>query len=83
MASTPRAETLAVPLRTALRDIERAIGQQATFDPADARGTTRLALFDVYTIGLLPRLLQRHAPGMKLEVRAASAEADPRTMRKT
>jgi DNA-binding transcriptional LysR family regulator len=73
MIPTPRAEALAPALRAALRSLEHALAPP-TFDPATSGATFRIALFDVYAISLVPRLiaaLASRAPGVRLEVLAA------------
>jgi DNA-binding transcriptional LysR family regulator len=71
MVPTPRAEALAAPLRVALESLARAIVEQPSFDPARAKRTFRLALYDVYAISVLPRVVARlvaEAPEVELDV---------------
>ncbi|MEZ4451915.1 MAG: LysR family transcriptional regulator [Nannocystaceae bacterium] len=59
MAPSPRAEALAGPLRAALRGLERVVLAPQDFDPAASERLFRLAVYDVYSASLLPRLLAR------------------------
>lgn len=59
MAPSPRAEALAAPLRAALRGLERVLLDPPRFDPATSDRVFRLAVFDVYSASVLPRLLAR------------------------
>jgi DNA-binding transcriptional LysR family regulator len=71
MAPTPRAEALAAPLRVALEALARAIVEEPSFDPSRAKRTFRLALYDVYAISVLPRIVARlvaEAPEVELDV---------------
>jgi len=76
MVPTPRAESLAAPLRVALEALARAIEEQPSFEPATAKRTFRLALYDVYAVSVLPRVVARlvmEAPEIELDV----APVDP------
>lgn len=78
MVPTPRAEALAAPLRVALEALERAIVAQPSFDPARATRTFRLALYDVYSLNVLPRVTARllaDAPDVELEVVPVDTDA--------
>lgn len=59
MVATPRAEELAGPLHAALRTLERTLIEPLTFDPARSNRVFRVALLDVHSVTVLPRLLQR------------------------
>ena len=77
MAPTPRAEALAGPLRVALRQLERVVIEAPTFEPARARRTFRLALYDVYAVSVLPQViarLARDAPEVELDVLPVEAD---------
>jgi DNA-binding transcriptional LysR family regulator len=74
MEPTARALELAGPIHGALADISRTLTLPATFDPATASATVRIATIDLYHTSLLPSLvahLRRHAPLVDLQVRAA------------
>jgi DNA-binding transcriptional LysR family regulator len=69
LVATPRAETLAVPLRRALESLQTALRGDAPFDPATARASFRIATSDYAEIVLLPPLIRRlaqEAPGIDL-----------------
>lgn len=71
MALTPRAEGLAVPLRSGLLTLGRALSQPAIFEPRTARRTFTLASLDLFDLLVLPSLLRRvrhEAPGVDLSV---------------
>jgi DNA-binding transcriptional LysR family regulator len=71
MAVTPHAVALATPLREALRALERALVSPAAFDAKTATRVFRLAMLDVYSVSILPALLEQIAqagPGLSLEV---------------
>jgi DNA-binding transcriptional LysR family regulator len=73
MEPTARALELAGPIRGALADISRTLTLPATFDPASANATVKIATIDLYHTSLLPLLLQRirrEAPNVDLQVRA-------------
>jgi DNA-binding transcriptional LysR family regulator len=75
MVLTPRAEALAVPLRSGLLTLGRALAQPATFEPSSARRTFTLALIDLFDLLVLPQLLRRvrrEAPGVDLSVVSAA-----------
>ena len=70
---TARARDLAVPVASALRQIESAMVSQPVFQPETASVTFRLGLQDYPTMVLLPKLLQaleRTVPGVSLNVHA-------------
>lgn len=71
MVLTPRAEALAVPLRSGLVSLERTLSQPQPFEPEVARRTFRIVspdLFDVLVLPALLRRLGREAPGIDLAV---------------
>lgn len=71
MVATPRAESMAGPLRVALRGLEKLLAGDAVFDPATAERTFRLLCLDTYAISLVGPLLARLAeagPGLALDV---------------
>lgn len=71
MALTPRAEALAVPLRSGLVSLARAVAQPDAFDPAEARRTFRVVSPDLFDVLVLPALLRRvgeEAPAIDLAV---------------
>lgn len=68
---TPRAETLATSVRSALAMLEHAIQETSTFDPATSRRSFRIAASDGFDIIVLPSLLPvlaRAAPRMSIAV---------------
>ena len=70
IAATPRARELAVPVREAMRLLERALGP-VTFDPVASTRTFTLLASDHVEFVLLPRLLGQlgvRAPGVRLRV---------------
>ncbi|MEM6996084.1 MAG: LysR family transcriptional regulator [Myxococcota bacterium] len=69
MVLTPRAEALAVPLRSGLMSVGRALAQAEHFDPAEARRSFRIASPDLFDVLAGPGLLRRtraEAPGIDL-----------------
>lgn len=71
MVPTERALALAGPVRTALTTLEAALSPPARFDPATAQQTFVVATTDFAAFVVLPGLLarlQRHAPGIRLQV---------------
>jgi DNA-binding transcriptional LysR family regulator len=71
MVLTPRAEYLAVPLRSGLVTIHRALARPEPFDPRTARRRFTLASPDLFDVHMLPPLLARvrhEAPGIDLAV---------------
>jgi DNA-binding transcriptional LysR family regulator len=59
MVPTPRAEDVALPVRAALAEIERAFAGGRVFDPATAERTFTLMSADFFSIRLMPDLAQR------------------------
>ncbi|MCG8422355.1 MAG: LysR family transcriptional regulator [Proteobacteria bacterium] len=71
MALTPKAETLALPLRRALVELQRLLQGDIGFDPTQSQRRFTVAMADS-VVGLLPRLLEKmgeEAPSVDLEVR--------------
>jgi DNA-binding transcriptional LysR family regulator len=71
MVLTPRAESLAVPLRRGLEDLKLALRDEPLFDPAAARRAFTIATNDAVGLLILPPLLDlfgREAPGIDLDV---------------
>ena len=71
MVLTPRAEALAVPLRSGLLSLARALAEPPLFEPEQASRTFRLVSPDLFDALVLPTLLQRlghEAPGIDLAV---------------
>ena len=71
MVATPRAEALRAPLRSALGALERALVDDATFDP-DSDRRFELSCLDVYAVSLVPRLIEelaRAGERLSLDVR--------------
>ncbi len=71
MVLTPRAEALRVPIRAALGDLSRALAEPVEFDPATSSRGFRLLAPDLFSIIVLPVLLQRlgrEAPEVDLTV---------------
>lgn len=71
MVLTPRAEALAVPLRSGLVSLARTLAEPAAFEPVHASRTFRIASPDLFDALVLPTLLQRlgrDAPSVDLAV---------------
>jgi DNA-binding transcriptional LysR family regulator len=71
MVLTPRAEALAVPLRSGLLSLTRALAQPDPFDPETANRMFRIVSPDLFDVLVLPSLLHRignEAPGIDLAV---------------
>ena len=71
MQLTPRAEALREPLREIVRVIDERILQEASFDPALAKGVYRISMPDRLTFAVMPplmELLAKMAPAMDLHV---------------
>ena len=78
MVATPRAESLAEPLRDALAGIERVLARAEAFEPATARGVFNLLATDYAAFALLPAFFSRaqtEAPGLDFFVRSLGEEA--------
>jgi len=59
MVLTPRAEALAVPLRSGLVSLARTLAEPPAFEPAQASRTFRIVSPDLFDALVLPTLLQR------------------------
>ena len=59
MVPTPRAEDVALPVRAALAEIERAFAGGRAFDPATAERTFTLMGADFFSVWLMPELARR------------------------
>lgn len=71
MVLTPRAEALAVPLRSGLVTLARTLAEPRAFDPAHASRTIRIVSPDLFDSLVLPTLFQRlgeRAPSIDLAV---------------
>jgi LysR family transcriptional regulator, mexEF-oprN operon transcriptional activator len=71
MQLTPRADALREPLREIVRLIDEHIVQEASFDPALAKGVYRVSMPDRLTLAVVPPLMERltkMAPAMDLHV---------------
>lgn len=69
MAPTPRAETIAGPIRQALSELRCIVEQQLGFDPGTSDRTFRIFMSDVGQMVLLPKLLEllsREAPAVNV-----------------
>jgi len=76
MEPTPRALTLAGPVRLALQDIQRALAPER-FEPAEAEIGLTIAVETYETIVIVPRLVhevRREAPRLALAVKSGSTE---------
>lgn len=68
---TPRAEAIRGPLRDAIAQIERCLGNGRQFDPGQAAGLYRISAPDRLSLSIVPSLferLRRLAPNMSLHV---------------
>ena len=71
MVLTPRAEALAVPLRSGLVSLARTLAEPAAFEPEHASRTFRIVSPDLFDALFLPALLKRlghEAPSVDLAV---------------
>ncbi|MGB5372873.1 MAG: LysR family transcriptional regulator [Polyangiales bacterium] len=71
MVLTPRAEALAVPLRSGLVSLARTLAEPAAFEPKHASRTFRIVSPDLFDALFLPALLKRlghEAPSVDLAV---------------
>lgn len=79
LVPTPRARDLALPVASALRQIELAMVSQPVFEPGAASVTFKLGLQDYPTLVLLPALLEaleQTVPGISLNVHAFNDRDD-------
>ena len=75
---TPRALTLAQQLSPALRQIQGALLEDSTFDPATSDRVFAIGMSDYVEFTLLPRLMQQLqavAPGINLQIRSGDRQA--------
>jgi len=71
MVLTPRAEALAIPLRSGLVSLARTLAEPQPFEPEHASRTFRVVSPDLFDALVLPTLIQRlaqQAPGVGLAV---------------
>ncbi len=71
MLLTPRAEALAVPVRSGLVTLARALMEPPSFEPASARRRFCIASPDLFDVLVIPSLLERirqEAPGVDIAV---------------
>jgi len=76
MQPTRRAHDLHVPVRAALAHVRAALGSQSSFDPLTVQRRFRLAMTEVMTLELLPRLIslvRARAPGVDLVILGSGA----------
>lgn len=78
LVPTPRAEALRVPIRRALLDLQHALRDPPSFDPATAQRRFLLGTGDYFAHIVLPPLLQRSldTPGIDLDVLPFSVATD-------
>lgn len=75
MRPTPRAMALADPVRVTLAQIQSAVLQRETFDPATADRVFRIGLADSIEVAVIPVLMERlqaSAPGVSLRLRSTN-----------
>lgn len=73
---TPRADRLAVVVGQALNDLEHALSEAASFDPAVSRRVFRIHMSDIGEGRFLPDLLvalREKAPGVRVDTRPVAA----------
>lgn len=70
LVPTPRAEALRLPIRRALLDLQHALRDPPSFDPATAQRRFAVGAGDYIAYTVLPSLLERstEAPGLDLDV---------------
>ncbi len=76
MQPTARAQDVAPPIRDALNQVRAALAPRAAFDPATAEMQFRIGVTDYTDFAVIPRLatfIREHAPGVDLQLRAATA----------
>lgn len=80
LVPTPRAEALRVPIRRALLDLQHALRDPPSFDPATAQRRFLLGAGDYIAYTVLPSLLERstETPGLDLDVVPFSPDDVPR-----
>ncbi len=77
LVPTPRARSLAVPVRRGLAELGAALAPPFAFDPRTARRTFAIAMPDIAELVLLPPLLarlRRDAPGITIRVVPRTAD---------
>jgi DNA-binding transcriptional LysR family regulator len=77
MVMTPRAKNLAIPLRSALLALEQTLADPESFDPETSQRGFAIAMLDVYSNSVLPRLLRllsQAGEGLSLDVRAMNVD---------
>jgi DNA-binding transcriptional LysR family regulator len=75
MRPTPRAMSLADPVRVTLAQIQSAVLQREAFDPATAQRVFRIGLADSIEVAVIPALVERLqalAPGIQLRLRSTN-----------
>ena len=80
LVPTARAQELAIVLPRALDQLGEAVRGARPFDPALSRRSFRVATLDYFELTTLTRLmnyLQRHAPGVRLEIERFSGDHLP------
>jgi DNA-binding transcriptional LysR family regulator len=83
MRPTPLAHNLVEPVRAALRQLDTCLRQRDRFDPASAARVFRISAGDIAEPMFLPALtahLERHCPGIRLEVLFAERNHAPLEM---
>ncbi len=81
MMATPRAESLAGPVREVLMQVRATITRNPAFHPPESSRRFTLSLSDYLAVVLLPAvvaLLEREAPGVTLEVSPTTADSHER-----
>ncbi|WP_077001820.1 LysR family transcriptional regulator [Variovorax sp. KK3] len=76
MVPTERALQLQTSVRAALRHVDAALESQATFDPAKARNTFKIAMSDYVSMLFMPSIMNalvREAPGVHVEIGPSDA----------
>jgi DNA-binding transcriptional LysR family regulator len=69
MSPTPRAEALAIPIRAALAQLERALHEPEGFHPGRSTRAFRITAPDLFDLLMLPRIwsaFAQEAPGVRL-----------------
>jgi len=78
MQATPYALEIAAPIKDALHELRKVLGQRESFDPATSIRTFRFHMTDMGQINFLPPLLERLdavAPGIRIEAQTLSLDA--------
>ena len=77
VAPTPKALQLAEPVRKALAGLDEIFSPPGKFDPRTARARLTVTATDYVEFVLMPKLvrhLERHAPGIDLEIRVTNRD---------